>query len=83
MANAEQGLPDPNNESATSEESFDAKRMNEEIQEGEREAPDVNVEGDYEQSKQFSQPQAEGSTAAGNPDNFRATAREIGRKSSR
>lgn len=37
------------------EQSFDAKVMEEEIEVGEVEAPQVNVEGDYQASKQFSQ----------------------------
>lgn len=37
------------------ETSFDAKVMEEEIEIGEIEEPQANVEGDYEKSKQYSQ----------------------------
>jgi len=37
------------------ETSFDAKVMEEEIEVGEIEEPQANVEGDYEKSKQYSQ----------------------------
>lgn len=37
------------------EESFDAKVMKEEIDEGEVKAPRIDVEEDYEASKQYSQ----------------------------
>lgn len=60
-----------------SEESFDAKVMSEEIQEGERNAPDVNVENDYAASKQFSE-SGEGETqASGTPDSFRDMAKQV------
>jgi hypothetical protein len=39
-----------------SEESFDAKVMEEEIEMGDLEAPPANPEGDYEASKEFSEP---------------------------
>lgn len=44
------------------ETSFDAKVMEEEIEIGEIEEPQANVEGDYEKSKQYSQ----GNPAKGN-----------------
>jgi hypothetical protein len=40
-----------------SEESFDAKVMEEEIEMGDRQAPSANVEGDYENAKKFSEPE--------------------------
>jgi hypothetical protein len=39
-----------------SEESFDAKVMEEEIEMGDRQAPSANVESDYENAKKFSEP---------------------------
>lgn len=42
-----------NNISNTSE-NYDAQQMIEEVKEGDRKAPDANVDADYEASKQFS-----------------------------
>lgn len=84
MANAEQesskqvtGTNDQSNN-----QSFDAKRLNEEIQEGDQQAPNVDVDSDYEKSKRYSQPGGQDdSQAAGNPDDFRTMARDVGRSS--
>lgn len=60
-----------------SEESFDAKVMSEEIGMGERQAPNTNVESDYEKSKQYSQSGSgsKESNAPGNPNDFRDMAK--------
>ncbi|PSB07243.1 hypothetical protein C7B61_18820 [filamentous cyanobacterium CCP1] len=64
-----------------SEESFDAKVLNEEIQEGEQNAPKVDVENDYAASKKLSEPaDNESSKGAGNPDSFRDMAKQVKRK---
>jgi hypothetical protein len=42
-----------------SEESFDAKVMEEEIEMGDRQAPSANVESDYENAKKFSEPDSD------------------------
>jgi hypothetical protein len=63
-----------------SEESFDAKVMSEEMQEGDRNAPNVNVEDDYAASKQFSESGESESKASGSPDRFRDMAKDMKRK---
>jgi hypothetical protein len=63
-----------------SEESFDAKVLSEEIQEGGQDAAKVNLDDDYAASKQFSEAQGNESKASGSPDQFRDMAKQVKRK---
>jgi hypothetical protein len=63
---------------------FDAEQINEEIESGDQEAPNIDVEGDYNRAKQYetgsgssSDDPGSGKKAEGDPDAFRSTARSV------
>jgi hypothetical protein len=66
---------------------FDAQQINEEIESGDKEAPNVDVEGDYKRAKNYetgsgsssSDPNStpSGAKAEGDPEAFRSAAKSI------
>jgi hypothetical protein len=64
-------------------ESFDAQRLNEEIESGEMEAPATNFEKDYQKAQQFAvgsnsvAEDEDDDDAAGNPKNFEDMAKRV------